>query len=434
MASIGSLTLDLRANAGEFHQELGRARTSLGSLSRESGASQHALSSFAAKGLGSVIPAAQGAEFAINRMLSTALRGRGALLLLGQAGAIVGGTLLVAAGFQKFQDEMQHFLKTGTFGITAFLDQLKKDAEEQEKFAARRVQTIGLLIGLEGKLGQARASASQAALTAMKDEPGAAGAGLERELTQIALEEKLREGAILKDIKMGADRERALTLSTQIGLSERRAAVENYYATLAKIEDAATAKTLDTFKTETSAQLENLQRRLEQRKRIEESTAALIQVGTIVDPLGEAEKTREAAKIRAEGFALLLDKGRRWADLEAQIFAAEREFDVKGLFNFGVLIEEARTKFQNLGIDALSIQGSLTSLAMRLGDDLPASINRADPAIVQMIQRFQLMRLEANQTAIAVQQLANVIAAGGPAPAPIVGAPVDLGFPSGLGE
>ncbi len=188
---------------------------------------------------------------------------------------------------------------------------------------------------------------------------------------------------------------------------------------------------METFKTETNAQLENLQRRLEQRKRVEEATASLIQAGTIVDPFGEAEKTREAAKIRAEGFALLLDKGRRWADLEAQIFAAEREFDAKGLFGFVTLIDEARTKFRDLGIDSLSIQSSVASLAMSLGDDLPASINRADPAIVQMIQRFQLMRLEANQTAIAVQQLAEVIAAGGPPLAPIVGAPVDLGFGAG---
>ena len=60
------------------------------------------------------------------------------------------------------------------------------------------------------------------------------------------------------------------------------------------------------------------------------------------------------------------------------------------------------------------------SLSKSLGDDLPASINRADPALVALIQRFQEMRREIAATANAVVALANALVAGGNTPTPLV--------------
>src|SRR5207249_10934085 len=135
------------------------------------------------------------------------------------------------------------------------------------------------------------------------------------------------------------------------------------------------------FVDSTAAFIEQLQKRLDLRKQLEERTTGLVEAGQISDPLADADKIRKQFTTEAEGFALLLDKGRPWRDLQDQIFAKDQEFQNLGFAAFAAAIDTARGKFRDLGIDQASINFSLGSLSKSLGDDLPASINRADPAL-----------------------------------------------------
>ena len=187
------------------------------------------------------------------------------------------------------------------------------------------------------------------------------------------------------------------------------------------------------FLESTSAFLDNLQKRLDLRKQLEERTTGLVEAGQIFDPSRDTDKIKKQFTLESEGFALLLDKGRPWRDLQEQIFAKDQTFQEQGFAGFASAIDTARTKFRDLGIDTASIDASELALSKRLGDDLPAAINRADPAMVQLTQRFQLMREEIRTTTAAMWGLVNSIAAIGGSPSPLVLPPIDIGpNPQGL--
>src|SRR5881396_82202 len=116
---------------------MGRARDTLGQTGTHFASAERTVALFAARGLGSIIPAAQGAEFAISRLLQRALTARGTLLLLGQAGALIAGTFVVAAGVQRLQEEIRNWLALGET-VSQTTERIKKDAEEQKAFAADR--------------------------------------------------------------------------------------------------------------------------------------------------------------------------------------------------------------------------------------------------------------------------------------------------------
>lgn len=427
MATVGSIVVELQANTAQFHQEMGKASGALQNVTRESGYSERALSHFAAKGLGEVIPAAQGAEFAISKVIDRALHAAGALRLLGGAGALIGGTLLVAAGVQRLQEEIKNWLALGET-ISQTTERLKTEADEQEKFATRRKAAVSLLISLEGQLAQARAESAASALKAQGDEPNAAGATLEAQTAALNLEKQLRDRNIIETIAQGERRNQAL-LNSELLLSVRRTKInEDYYGTLRKLQEDATAKALQLFTTETNAMLESLKRRLDLRKAIEDEANAAAQrqgFGDIFAPFEQADKTKQDAQKIAEGFALLLDKGKAFRDVFPEITRVAEEFQQRGFSGFAAAVEDARGKFRDLGIDAQSIETSFTSLSARLGRDLPAGISAAIPEVAKMIQTLDLMKISADRAANSIQVLAQSISAEGGGPTPIVTAPVE---------
>lgn len=429
MATIGSIVVELQANTAQFHQEMGKAANSLGEVHRQSAASERAIASFAARGIGTVIPAAQGAEFAIHKLIDRALHAAGALRLLGAAGAIIGGSLLVAAGVQRLQDEIKNWLALGET-ISQTTERLKQEADEQDKFATRRKAAVVLLIGLEGQLAQARGEASAAALRAQGDEPGAAGATLEAQAAAIQLEKQQRDRNIIETIAAGERRNQALIASEAL-LSERRIKIsEDYYATIKKLQEDATAKAIAQFQTETTALLDSLQKRTQLRKQLEDEATAAAQrqgLGDVFAPFQQQDQVRRDADSIAKGFALLLDKGAAFRDVFPEILRIDAEFQARGFSGFAAAVDRFQGDLSTLRISSKSIEDSFSGLSKRLGDDMPAAVRAAGAAMDPFIQRLQLMEIQSNRTAGAIAALANAISSGAGAATPEVTAPVDLG-------
>src|SRR5262249_28262742 len=158
-------------------------------------------------------------------------------------------------------------------------------------------------------LEQARARASEAALKAQGDEPGAAGANLEGQLAAIAQEKQLRDRNIT-EIARSAEERRQLEVNSQlIANAQRIAAVENFNAQIKKLQDDATAKTIQNFTTETEAMLASLKRRIDLRKSLEQEATAASQrqgFGDVFQPFTQGDEVQKDAESIARGFALLL--------------------------------------------------------------------------------------------------------------------------------
>ncbi len=436
MATVGTIIVELQSNTAQFQQAMGRAGNSLHEVKEGAGRSERALVSFAARGIGVIAPEAEGASHALLGLAEKATKGAGAMALLAKSGLVAGvaiGAFLVG---QRLREEIDNWLQLGETSHKT-LERLKTEMEEQQKFAEKRAASINLLISLEGKLAQGRAKASEASQKGPLGEEtvGSLGAGLEGRLAAINLAQRLEEANIRKTIEMGKNRDQALLASQLASNAERVAATRDFYNAVAKLQDDATNKSIEKFKNETTAQLDSLQRRLDLRKKLEEQTKGLVESGTIVDPFANAEATRKQMELEASGFALLLDKGRPWRDLQEQIFAKDQEFAAKGFSGFAAAIQDQKVSIdgvsgslRSLAIDTDSLRTSWEALGARL-TNIPTAIAAAGAPIDALVQKFREMRAEALATAGAVQQLANTIATTreGP-PQPVVLPAVDLGF------
>jgi len=219
----------------------------------------------------------------------------------------------------------------------------------------------------------------------------------------------------------------AIAADDDTPLAKEMKVVNKSIRTLKRQIDDASKKETELFAKTTTLLLDDLKNRLDLRKQLEAKTTTLVESGAIADPLRGQRQTAQNFKDLAEGFAFLLKSGRTWNDLQDQIFAKEQELQHQGFPGFAQAVVEAGQKMERLGLTTRSIEADWFSLSKRVGDDMPAAINRADPAIQALIQRFQQMRAEAELTTKAVATLANTIAVGGNAPTPEVTAPVDLG-------
>lgn len=428
MASAGTIVVELQANTAQFHQEMGRAGAALHEVGEGASRGERRLVSFAARGIGVVVPEAEGAAHALLGLVESASKASGAFALLAKAGLLGGvaiGAFLVG---QKLREEIDNWLQLGETSKQT-LDRLSKELEENTKFLEKRSAAVNLAIALEGKLAVARANANAAATKSLtgEDTTASLGAALEARLAAIDTAQTLEEANIRKTIALGVQRDRALLASQMAGQADRFAATADFYSKVGKLAEDASKKERELFQKDTTLLLDALKSRLDLRKQLEANAASLVESGTIIDPLGSPEKTSLEFRNVAEGFALLLDKGRPWRDLQDQIFAKDAEFQSKGFPGFASAVQDAGQRMQSLGITGASIDAQWFSLSKRLGDDMPAAIDRADPAIRGLIQRFQEMRIEADRATASVAQLANAIASGGNAPTPEVTAPVDLG-------
>lgn len=427
MPPIGTISLDLEANTAQFHQEMGKARDTLGKTGGSFSSAEHAAASFATKGLGEAVPAVQGMEFGLGRLATSALNAGGALRFGGLA-AIGFGTGLGAVFLEKKAIE---FIALGT-SVASFEERLKKAGEEQQKFFDNLSANIATNVAFAKEQLAALGQTKVLGLQSVGDTEGAIRAQRQAALDELEFEIKSRPAAGLQKFAAGKITAEQLA-GTQIEI-ERTATAQRVKINaeagkaFADLDKARLESEKASFLAGTSALLDTLQKRLDLRKQIEDTTKGLVEGGQIFDPFANADKVKDQATKEADAFALLLDKGRPWRDLQEQIFAKDQQFADQGFSGFAAAVENARGKLRDLGIDSASLDASTFALSKRLGDDMPAAINRADPAIIQLINRFQIMRIEANATNIAIQELAKTIAGGNAPPAPIVTPPVDLGL------
>lgn len=427
MAVAGTIVVELQANTAQFHQEMGRASTGLQSISRESGASERALSSFAAKGFGSIIPAAQGAEFAISKVIDKALHAGGALKGFGIAGAAVGAFFLAREAGQRIREEIDNWLALGET-INTTTERLKTEADEQEKFAQKRKAAVGLLINLETQLAQTRSQAISTALKTSGDSFGAVGVDTRAALAQAAADKQIRDRSIVEATDAGDRRNQLLLVSEQQLAAARFKINEDYIAAIRKLNDDTTAKNLQNFTTETSNLLDQIQKRVDERKRLESQTSGLVQSGTITDPQANTAAIAKGFNAEAESLGFLLKEGRPWRDLQEQIFAKDQEFQSKGFSGFASAVDAARVRIGTIGASADSIAGSLDQMRQKIAEELSKATGQGAQALTVLIGKANDLRTAFDQAAAAAGRLADAVVTdrSGP-PTPTVGPSVDLG-------
>jgi hypothetical protein len=430
MATVGSIVVELQANTAQFHQEMGRASGSLDKVREGAGRSERALVSFAARGIGVVVPEAEGAAHALLRIAESATKASGAFAILAKTGLLAGvavGAFLVG---QKLREEIDNWLQLGETSKQT-LDRIKQEVEDNQKFLEKRAATVALMINLEGKLAEARAKASEASTKTATGEatPESLGAALEARIAAIDTAQKLEEANIRKTIALGVERDKALTASLLTANANRIVATQEYYASVNKLSQDSAKKELDLFTSQTNAMLDSLKRRLDLRKSIEDeaNTAAQRQgFGDLFTPFTQADTARQDAEKIAKGFALLIEQGKRFTDVFPEVIRLDQEFQSRGFIGFALAFENAQKQIRELGLDAQSIEQSFGSLSARLGSDLPSGISRAIPEVAKLAQTLDAMKLSADSAASSITALAQTIA-GTPAPSPQVTAPVDLG-------
>jgi hypothetical protein len=243
---------------------MSKARGGLEKTSDGFRGAEHAVSSFAAKGLTTAIPALEGFEHKIGMVITKLEAGSGALKLFGQAALVVGGTLAVAALTQYIEEYIR-------FGDTMahILEKMKEAREEEEKFVAARGRAVALQLGLMQQLAQKDTELKQLVRSGAGDEQGAEAEALAGRLQAIEFERKAREASIFSTIAMGERRNAALATSERIWLTDRTKANETYAQAVIKIDDARQAKQIKAWQDETTALIGELKTRLERKKAFE---------------------------------------------------------------------------------------------------------------------------------------------------------------------
>jgi hypothetical protein len=429
MAVIGAVITEFRANAAQFLQETGKVSGSLDKVGKTAGTSQRQMTSFATKGLGAIAPDAAAAEQAVGKVIDKLLAMGGAAKLAGQ-GLIVIGTFLAAreAGL-KIRDEITNWLAFGeTVDVT--MERLKREATEQEKFAAQRVRAIQLILGFEQQLAvQTAQAAAQRAKFQGEETHVSLAFSVQAEQLALAARTELQRRQITESVENEKLRARALAALMAGSAAERLAIEEKYLASSAKLTQDKIEKERTAFQKTTEFWVDEYKKRFEARKKLDEDLAKLVEAGRIQDPLVATRATAKAFQEEAKALATLAESGVPWRDLQAQIFQKAQEFQNQGLPNFAVAVETYQKQMIAAGTDTAALTKTQEILNKNLGVDIPANIDKADPAIQKLIERFKDIQREAGNAASAVQTLANTIAVQRNAP-PIVTGPVGRPVPS----
>ena len=416
MATIGSLVLELQANAAQFHQEMGKARDGLERTGRSFGGVERTAVRFAAQGLGAVVPAAEGFEHSIQRVIQSAMSAGGALRLLGQAGLVVGGTLAVAAGVQWLQDNLRNWREFGET-VSQTLDRLKAEAEEQQKFAEARKRAVTLGLGLRQQEIQMETTLGQARATAAGDELGAAHEAFAGRLKLIEVERQQRERSIVESVASGMKRDELLTQSARIALNARLAANEEYAAKALKLQEDVKQKQTKAWLDETDVLREQLKSRLDARKAFETqlgqgaaglglttSTAqGFAALRTIRESLGKAaadiafqrregwitetDMTQEREATRQRGMQALSALKEQFAGVAAVVDAVESTLSTLSVTNFGTQIEEGRVWVDRFVATTGELNTRIWELETRF-NALPTDIDRALPELKKAQDEF----------------------------------------------
>jgi nucleotide-binding universal stress UspA family protein len=421
MATIGAVITEFRANAAQFLQETGKVSSANEKVGKTAAVSQRQMANYASQGIGAIIPAAAGAESQIAQLIAGITKANGALALLGKGLLAVGAFAFGVQLGTKIREEIDNWLALGET-VNQTTERMKKEAEEQKKFADERARSVALLLNLEK---QRRAAESAAVVEGFKQFDPVAAAAEQREAALAAAEDdrKLRERNIVETIRDEGRRRQALIESARLTGAERLKVEREYHNTVAKLNQDAADLAKKTYIDQTTALFEQLQKRIELAKTIQVNANRAAQIqgfGDLFAPFLEAEETKRDMASIAEGFALLLADGKRWADVAPEIFRVNAELERRGFFGLLTAVDQARTRFEQLRVGQKDLATDTENLRMAI-DRLPASMQASDPAVVAFTQKLAAMEEQSLRTALAIQQLALTIATTTPPPVTAAG-------------
>jgi hypothetical protein len=409
MATIGAVITEFRANAAQFLQETGKVSEANAKVGKTAAVSQRQMANYASQGIGAVIPAAAGAESQIAQLITGITKANGALALLGKGLLAVGAFAFGVQLGTKLREEIDNWLALGE-SVSQTTERLKKEAEEQKKFADERARSVRLLMNLEKERRELE-GAAEVELFKREDPMEAAALELAAEQANIESRRALREREIIETIRDEGRRRQALIESAGITTAARLKAEREYHNNINKLNQESLEAAKKIYVDETTALIEQLQKRVEMRKQIESRAkegAERAGLGDIFAPFRQADETKQDMQKVAEGFALLLADGKRWADLAPEIFRVSAEFERRGFFGFLQTIEESRRRFEVMRIGAKEVVADFESVRLAV-DRFPDSLTAADPAIQGFIQKLNAMEVQANRTAQAIQELARSV-------------------------
>jgi hypothetical protein len=413
---VGTVALQFTANTAQFHQETGKVNKTLGETSKNFGGAQRAASNFAAKGIAEAIPALQGFEHQIGSLLTKVANAQGLLGTLGAAGLIAGGIL----GGIRLGNLISDFIDLGS-SLEDYEKKMKAAGEEQDKFLAKLIKAGDTTRSVRADLAKSRADLAQSAAELGGDLFGAAAGKHQQAVLDIEAGEEQIRRSIVATTERGAAQEALITANKQAHLNRRLAADNRYWAEQDKIASDALAKSTADFAKANNAELDALEKRRQLRKEIEARATTVVEAGLITDPGARAEAVKKDFVARAEAFAVLIQKGRAWRDVQNDVFATEQEFIKEGLPGFAQAVLDTGESFKKVGVDTDSLTQATENWRKGL-NEIPASVDKADPAIKALIERFGQMQQKAMDAAAAIQFLNSVVTPG-VAPQPQVLAP-----------
>jgi hypothetical protein len=147
VATIGTLIVEMRANTAQFNTSMDGAHEKLGKTTGISKNAEQALSKFAAKGIGEIIPIGNRAENALDKLFSKMLHGKGVLGQLGTA------TVVLGAAFAAFKlgNLIGEWLALGT-SVENYKKQIEEAKKAQDELIASLRKQHDVTSGLDKQL------------------------------------------------------------------------------------------------------------------------------------------------------------------------------------------------------------------------------------------------------------------------------------------
>lgn len=305
----------MRANAAQFHAEIGKAGKGLGEFSGHVNTTEHTLARFASRLADQVAPGFGG-------MVHAAATARGAFaalqpIVIGVIGALGGFALGNAIqNFAKLREEGHGFVEAMKLAVGAtkdFEERMKAAAEEEQKFNEQLKTAGSLRLGFAKQLASAGAEAAVSARTLQGDEIGAAEATLQGKLALIEIERKERERTIILSKLRAQDERVFLQQNDAIYLAARNAAYVKNAADVKKIQDDLTAKQVEKWKAETGDLIAELRARVSARQQFEselgQGAAGLGLDKSVAGGIKEVADLRKAVEKSGQEIAFLEREG-----------------------------------------------------------------------------------------------------------------------------
>lgn len=290
MATIGTLLVELRANAAQFQAEIDRTRRATHAAGDTMALVQRKAENFAEQGLARIVPISGQAGDALVDLIGNTERGARAIQAFAKAWIVVEGALAVG----KVVEEAEHWLRYGET-LAGATERLREWNTEQAAFAATMSRSRTTIDALDRELATLRGDQEKileidARTRLQRAQQGTAAGSDDRVKAEVKALAIARE----QERKMLDERAR-----------QREAADAAIIASMVKVRDAA----ILAQRQETEALGESLKLRLTARQAFEERLGTGGLGGGLTAGLRAAREFRQAIDEEARQLAFLEREG-----------------------------------------------------------------------------------------------------------------------------